>query len=131
MVKSKTRTKTKINFLFYVLIFPCLSAWFFVWPKVVSSEEKHIVINEIMTGEKDKSKNEFVELYNPTDKDIDLKNYKLTKKTSSGNESNLISSSNTHPVPLPTFGAGVILCSVTFHSADGARQAARRGGQRR
>ena len=35
---------------------------------------------------------EFIELYNPTNAVINLKNWKLTKKTSTGNESNLLTS---------------------------------------
>ena len=52
-----------------------------------------VVINEIMTGQTGATKNEFIELYNPTKNDINLDGYKLTKKTKSGTESNLVSSS--------------------------------------
>lgn len=55
--------------------------------------EKHIVINEILFGEKDSAKNEFIELYNPTSADIVLDGYKLAKRTKAGNESSLLSDS--------------------------------------
>jgi hypothetical protein len=54
----------------------------------------HLIINEIQTsGGTGKTTEEFIELYNPTDIEINLLNYKLTKKTSTGTESNLIVSS--------------------------------------
>jgi hypothetical protein len=51
----------------------------------------HIIINEIRPA--GSSKNEFVELFNPTDTSIDLNSYKLTKKTKMGTESTLLSPS--------------------------------------
>jgi|GEM_PF-2213806 hypothetical protein len=51
---------------------------------------KNILINEVqITGKT--TKDEFVELYNPNDADINLKGFALKKKTSSGAESNLAS----------------------------------------
>lgn len=52
---------------------------------------KPIVINEIQTEGKT-VKDEFIELYNPNNFDVDLNGYALKKKTSSGAESNLVSS---------------------------------------
>lgn len=51
-----------------------------------------ILISEIQI-EGQTSKDEFVELYNPNDSDVNLDDWKLAKKTSTGNESNLVSSS--------------------------------------
>ena len=45
-----------------------------------------------MIGQTNFTKNEFVELYNQSDQEIILNNFKLTKKTASGAESNLVSS---------------------------------------
>jgi len=50
-----------------------------------------IVINEIQISGSS-AKDEFIELYNTTTSTINLSGWKLTKKTKSGNESNLISS---------------------------------------
>lgn len=50
-----------------------------------------IVISEIMTYGQT-SKDEFVRLYNPTASAVDISGWKLKKKTSSGSESNLVSS---------------------------------------
>ena len=62
----------------------------FIWPVFCLG---NVVINEIMIGQTESTKNEFIELYNPTENNIDLTKYRLKKKTSSGKESNLISSS--------------------------------------
>lgn len=54
----------------------------------------HVLISEIQAGtEANGTEDEFVELYNPTDSKIDLTGWSLKKKTSSGNASNLVSSS--------------------------------------
>lgn len=54
----------------------------------------HIVINEIQISGQS-SKDEFIELYNPTENDIDLSGWKLTRKTESGeNEYYLVSSTS-------------------------------------
>lgn len=52
-----------------------------------------VVINEIMVGQSGASKNEFIELYNNSNSSVDLTGWKLKKKTQSGSESNLVSSS--------------------------------------
>jgi competence ComEA-like helix-hairpin-helix protein len=52
---------------------------------------KNILINEIQISGVTAS-DEFIELYNPNDSVIDLTGFALKKKTSSGNESNLVSS---------------------------------------
>ncbi|MEA1926459.1 MAG: lamin tail domain-containing protein [Patescibacteria group bacterium] len=51
-----------------------------------------LVINEIMLGDGKSSKNEFIELYNFSNKKIDLDGFSLKKRTKSGRESNLVSS---------------------------------------
>ena len=51
----------------------------------------HVVISEISLSGFTTS-DEFVELYNPTDQDINLQNWRLRKKTDSGAESNLVAS---------------------------------------
>ena len=53
-----------------------------------------IIINQIMIGQDEGAKNEFIELYNPNKITMNLKNYSLKKKTDSGNESSLINSKN-------------------------------------
>jgi predicted extracellular nuclease len=50
----------------------------------------HVVISEIQVSGGTAS-DEFVELVNPTDCPVSLEGWKLTKKTSTGNESNLVS----------------------------------------
>jgi endonuclease YncB( thermonuclease family) len=51
----------------------------------------YVVISQIkISGES--AKDEFVELYNLSDQDIDITDYRLSKKTASGNEYNLLTS---------------------------------------
>ncbi|MDQ1283849.1 MAG: hypothetical protein QG620_197 [Patescibacteria group bacterium] len=52
-----------------------------------------MIINEVMVEKEDESRYEFIELYNLSNLDISLSDYKLTKKASTGTESSLISSS--------------------------------------
>ncbi|PIR66850.1 MAG: hypothetical protein COU51_01760 [Parcubacteria group bacterium CG10_big_fil_rev_8_21_14_0_10_36_14] len=64
---------------------------FLLIPFKALADSGHIVISEIQTyGET--SKDEFVRLYNPTSSAIDISGWHLKKKTSSGSESNLVSS---------------------------------------
>ena len=56
-----------------------------------TSAPKKILINEIQIDGQT-TKDEFIELYNPNAVDIDLSGFSLKKKTSGGNESNLVSS---------------------------------------
>jgi len=49
-------------------------------------EQATIVINEIQTAGADDEKQEFVELYNPTDKDVDLTGWYLQRKTAEGED---------------------------------------------
>ncbi|MCL4404080.1 lamin tail domain-containing protein [Patescibacteria group bacterium] len=50
-----------------------------------------IIVSEIMVGSEGNTKNEFVELYNPTGNIIDLTGYSVRKKSAAGNESSLVS----------------------------------------
>jgi hypothetical protein len=60
-------------------------------PPPILPTTNHIVISEIqISGET--ANDEFVELYNPTNAAVNLKEWKLKKKTSSGTESNLLTS---------------------------------------
>ena len=52
---------------------------------------KNILINEVQIAGLDNKKDEFVELYNPNDVDVDLTGFALKRKTKSGNENNLVS----------------------------------------
>ncbi|MDO8425028.1 MAG: lamin tail domain-containing protein [bacterium] len=49
----------------------------------------HVVISEIQIGG-ESAKDEYVELFNPTDAAVDLIGWRLAKRTASGNESNLL-----------------------------------------
>lgn len=51
----------------------------------------HLLITEIQTAGATDPKDEFIEIYNPASSAVDLTGYYLTKETSSGNESDLVS----------------------------------------
>ncbi len=57
----------------------------------VSSAVNHIVISQVQI-EGTTAADEFVELYNPTAQDVDLSGFRLTRKTSSGTQGNLVAS---------------------------------------
>lgn len=63
----------------------------FLYPILTFAQANNIIISEIQTYGQT-SKDEFIRLYNPTQSAIDISSWKLTKKTSSGSESNLVSS---------------------------------------
>lgn len=63
---------------------------FLLSPLTASADSGHIVISEIQTYGQS-AKDEFVRLYNPTASAVNISGWKLTKKTASGNESNLVS----------------------------------------
>ncbi|OGE90167.1 MAG: hypothetical protein A3E29_03635 [Candidatus Doudnabacteria bacterium RIFCSPHIGHO2_12_FULL_48_16] len=66
----------KICFIIGVLIF---------LPFLARADTDHLVISQIqITGGSGKTTNDFVEIYNPTSSDIDLKGYRLVKRTKTG-----------------------------------------------
>jgi len=70
-------------------------AWQIDLPIVITD---YVVINEIkLAGET--TKDEFIELYNPTDENINLENYRLSRKTKSGSEYNLLTTFSNVDLP--------------------------------
>lgn len=74
-----------------IKIFTTLSVFLAAFFSMQNADAK-IVINEIMIGDANSSKNEFIELYNDGESAVSLDRYKLAKKTASGSEGNLVSS---------------------------------------
>jgi endonuclease G len=70
-----------ISVLFLTIISPIVNA----------ATSTHIVISEVQIAGVTAS-DEFVELYNPTSNDVSLNGWRLTRKTDTGSESNLVSS---------------------------------------
>lgn len=77
-----------------VLFFLLLFLSFNLSLKNTEAKNLPIIINQIMIGQEIGAKNEFIELYNPNNFNIDLKGYSLKKKSQSGSESNIISNKN-------------------------------------
>lgn len=79
----------KIIYIFLTSLFLCGS--FFAFGNFISANNNidHPVISEIQIGG-ETVYDEFIELYNPTDTEIDLTGWDIKKKTKSGSESNVL-----------------------------------------
>jgi len=64
----------------------------------VSANDHRLIVSEVLVGGA-KANHEFVEIYNPSNLAINLKNWRLVKKTASGSEYNLIIFSDTEIDP--------------------------------
>ncbi|MFZ1756180.1 MAG: lamin tail domain-containing protein [Caldilineaceae bacterium] len=63
----------------------------------------HVVISEVQVGGSNSVDHEFIELYNPTDQPVDMKNWRLTRKTSSGGDENIVTTFPDTAI-IPAFG---------------------------
>lgn len=91
MTTKETSTLTTVLYTTTVLV---ITSTLFIKSysvSMVKAAAEHIVISEIKLAG-DTATDEFVELYNPTNTTVPLDGWRLTKKTSSGTESNLVSS---------------------------------------
>lgn len=59
---------------------------------VRSATATHVVISEVQISGSSDADDEFVEVYNPTNSVVDLTGWRLTRKTSTGTQSNLVAS---------------------------------------
>ena len=98
------------------LLLFALAVFLFSCP--VAQAGGHVVINEISTGQEGFVNNEFIELYNPTGAPVVLDGYKLTKKTSSGTESNLLSSTKFLGIVKP--GGYFVIAHPSYAATIGA-----------
>jgi hypothetical protein len=81
-----------LNFRFLTIFFFLLVLFLYQTPSYVYSAADHVVISEVQVGGAT-AKDEFVELYNPTDTAVDLSGWRLTRKPASGaSEPNIVSS---------------------------------------
>jgi len=70
----------------------------------VTAAPNHLVINQVqVTGGTGKSSNDFIELFNPTSSALDLKGYRLIKRTQSGTADTTIKSWTTSAI-IPAYG---------------------------
>ncbi|MCK5085465.1 lamin tail domain-containing protein, partial [Candidatus Parcubacteria bacterium] len=94
----------KIISIFLVFIFFCGS--FFAYNSfILASDVDHIVISEIQIGG-ESVYDEFIELYNPTNLDVNLNEWDLKRKTKSGTESNML---NNIKGVIPAYGYFLIV----------------------
>ncbi len=75
--------------LFLSLFIFCLASFLVTDNSILANEVEHIVISEIQVGG-EIANDEFIELYNPTNLEIDLKDWDIKKKTDSGTECNIL-----------------------------------------
>jgi len=75
----------------------------------VDARANHLVISEIQIGSNSSTTEEFIELHNPNSYNINMSNYRLTRKTKGGTEYNLISSFGSMTI----YGYGYLLISNT------------------
>lgn len=59
-----------------------------------NSGPAHVLISEVMAGAEGNAKYEFIEIYNPSSEAVDLTGWTIKKKSSTGKESTLVSSSH-------------------------------------
>lgn len=78
---------------------------FLAFPLLAQAFTDHLVISQVQTtGGPGKTSNDFVEIYNPTSSDIDLKGMRLVKRTKTGtNDTSLKSWTDTAVVPAHGF----------------------------
>jgi hypothetical protein len=86
-----------------------------VAPQITRAQTNHIVINEIQVAG-NTAKDEFIELYNPTGSEVNLTDWRFSKKTKSGNEYNLLT---TFPdIAIPANGYLIVAHSDYTGTAD-------------
>ncbi len=84
-----SRVRMWITVIFLLVSVFCLGSFLADSDECLADEISHIVISEVqISGEG--ANDEFVELYNPTDSEVNLENWTLKRKTKSGSENNIL-----------------------------------------
>jgi len=116
----KTKHKNKNKCLFFYLALPVFLVVFFIICKSAFATSSTIVVNEIqISGGSGKTTQEFIELYNTTDKDIDLTGFKLKKRTKDNpEETYLVSATGFKSQIIPKNGYFLISTSEYKNTFD-------------
>ncbi|TSC95447.1 MAG: Nucleic acid binding OB-fold tRNA/helicase-type [Parcubacteria group bacterium Athens1014_10] len=98
MPKKLFLSKTLIKICLPVL---CLTGFFIFIPKIKATASDDLIISEIqITGGAGQTNNDFIELYNPSPAPINLKGYRLVKRTKTGiQDTNIKSWTNDEFIP--------------------------------
>ena len=93
--------KNKNKFIFVLVIFFWLVsiASFFIWGKICKAEPILKITNVQFSGGAGKTDEDFIEITNTTENELNLNEYKLVKKTSSGTRTSIVSFSNEDSIP--------------------------------
>lgn len=97
-MKKSSLPKILTKFSFLILL---LAGFFIFIPKSKAETINHLIISEIqITGGSGQTTNDFIELYNPTNTAINLKGYRLVKRTKTGiNDSDIKSFTKDEFIP--------------------------------
>ena len=106
-------------------LLPAIVVSFFVSLPMLAAVPNHVVISEIQIGGITAA-DEFVELYNPTNSSVNLAGWRLSKRTASGNQTNLLTAFPDVNLPAggyflithPTGYAGTIAADAKYSTSE-------------
>ena len=100
-MRRKSKSFLFKNFLLCLFIFIGV---IFTQQELKANNSEHIVISELqITGGAGKTKNDFIELYNPTNASFNLKGHRLVKRTKTGSTDTTIKSWTSDAL-IPSYG---------------------------
>lgn len=99
VVGDKLRVKNKNKKYYYFICGLVILASFFIWGKICLAEPVLKITNIQYSGGAGKTDEDFVEITNTTNETINLDNYRLVKKTSTGTRTSFKSFGNKDIIP--------------------------------
>jgi len=92
--------KTETIYRIFIVTLLLIVATILTTTPIFSASAEHLVISEIQVSGNEDSDEDFIELYNPTNSDVDLADMRLVKRTSSGDsDSNIVSFTDGDIIP--------------------------------
>ncbi|MFZ2882326.1 MAG: lamin tail domain-containing protein, partial [Candidatus Moraniibacteriota bacterium] len=96
---SFLKNKNKSIFVLVIFFWLVSIASFFIWGKICKAEPILKITNVQFSGGAGKTDEDFIEITNTTENELNLNEYKLVKKTSSGTRTSIVSFSNEDSIP--------------------------------